>query len=95
MFCDRSDNRGLHITRPHSLSADLVVIEIYIKRALDVCRRAAGPNEEVVRTDLHHFEILCLEELLDDLDLCRARSEACRDLLALEPVAVIGRCRIV
>src|ERR1700683_679037 len=76
-------------------SADLIVIELYAKRFLDVGDAGARPYVEIVRTDPNDCEIVRCQKILHDFRLGRRGRESRRDFGALEPAAIRRGTRVV
>src|SRR3984957_4132424 len=74
--------------------AELVVVELNLKRLLHVAHGASSPDVEVVGSSLHDRQIVSREKLLHRLRFLRGRRKA-GNIFRLQPMMVVGRTAIV
>lgn len=70
-------------------------IDLNAERLLSIIHFADGVDEEVVGTDICHFEVVLDEELFHGRDFLAGRGEAGGDVGGLQPVAEIWRRGII
>ena len=86
---------GVPVVGADGLAMDLVVIQLHVERGLNVGHRAARSHEKVIRSDLHHFQVVAFEKLLDALGFLRRGRKTRRELGPAQEFSILRRVRIV